>query len=92
MMLSLTGCAPDYIRPEIGHESHITQHQPFTEHPNTYGTTYAGVTLQWNVDRVQIELSDSLALGPRTGNTYGEIAGPREEFGARIGWNFAVKK
>jgi hypothetical protein len=96
-LAALSGCAlaPDIVRPEIEHMSHTTQHEPFTSHPTRYGTNLAGVTAQWNISRRwQIEVNESVALpgDAHAGNYYGEIAGPRESFSARVGYNFEVRK
>ena len=96
--ICLTGCAvaPDYVRPELYHDSHITQHPPFTATNGHVGSSGVGITAEWQINRLQIELNESVNLcrgWTMNGvNGYGETQGPREEFSARIGYNFKVPK
>lgn len=78
----LSGCAllPDSVRPEIEHLSHVTQHEPFTDHPTEYGANLANLLLHWDLPHAYIELGEGYSLAPRS-----EIMGPREQFSARIG-------
>jgi hypothetical protein len=76
--------------------SHATQHPPFAAENGHIGTTMAGITAEWKVRHIQIELNESVNLSRSWSadglSGWGEIQGPREEFSARIGYNFEVRK
>jgi hypothetical protein len=91
--LLLAGCAT-YIQPEIVHQSHATQHQPFTDSPTRYGSNQAAVVLGWDLPHnVNVELAEGISLDRHytQSNQYGEIEGPREQFTGRIGYRFNLK-
>lgn len=92
--LSLSGCClvPNSVRPELSHESHLTQHEPFTGHPTNLGVNIASLMLHWDLPHSYIEIGDGIAISPRTGLGYGDIEGPREEFSARIGLVIPIRK
>ena len=91
---ALSGCAvlPNTIAPEFEHMSHATQHAPLTEHPTRYGANIAQVTAQWDYGRAYVSLSEGIDLNRHYPYSYGEIEGPREQFTARIGYRFTVRK
>lgn len=94
-MLDACALAPNVIRPELEHMSHLTQHQPFTNEPTHYGTNMAGVTAEWKIAKHwQVEVNESIALpgDQHCANSWGEIYGPRESFSARVGYNIEVRK
>jgi hypothetical protein len=97
--MALTGCAlaPDSIRPELQHLSHVSQHQPFTDSPTNFGATMATVMAHWDIPHAYVEVGegivlDSLSARNAAGETaYGEIEGPREQFIGRVGLIIPVK-
>lgn len=97
--LALSGCmalAPNTVRPEIAHYSHATQHEPFTSNPTNYGSEVASVILHWDLPKqFSLELGEGYDLDKpwKAGNhtvIAGEMAGPREEFTARVGYAFKI--
>lgn len=96
----LSGCAaliPNTVTPEIVHESHATQHQPFAQSPTHYGAELAMLDFEWNLPHhVRVELSEGISLDRHYGTApyqaYGEIAGPREQFIGRIGYVFQARQ
>ena len=95
----LSGCAaliPNTITPEVVHESHATQHQPFTQSPTRFGADLAMLSFGWHLSkRVELSLAEGVSLdhhyGAAPDQAYGEIAGPREQFIGRIGYTFEVR-
>ncbi len=91
----LQGCAllPDYVGPEIEHMSHATQHEPLTDHPTNYGSEILGLTVEWSKPGggLYVDVTEGIDLDPCRRNFCGEIAGPLEQFTARIGWRFRIK-
>jgi hypothetical protein len=94
IVLALSGCvlAPDSVRPELEHLSHLTQHEPFTDHPTDYGANTVNLIAHWDLPaRAYLEVGEGYDLSrhyPQTrtaGASDGEIIGPREEFTARFG-------
>ena len=101
--LSATACAgaryiiPNTVTPEFEHMSHITQHEPCTDHPTKYGADLANVVLRWDVTRhVKFELAEGISLDRHWVDTHesgnGEIIGPREQFTMRIGYSFTTRQ
>jgi len=92
--LSLSGCClvPNSVRPEVEHLSHLSQHEPFTEHATTLGVTMANIMLHWDLPHSYIEIGDGIALNRHEWLGYGEIEGPREEFSARVGLIIPLRK
>lgn len=90
----IPGCClvPNSVRPEIEHESHLSQHEPFAEHPTNLGVNIASVMLHWDLPHSYLEIGDGVAISPRTGLGYGDIEGPREEFSARVGIVIPVRR
>lgn len=91
----LQGCAvlPNTIGPEFEHMSHATQHEPLTDHPTNYGSELLGVTAEWGKSTgPYLDLTESIDLDPCRMNFCGEIAGPKEQFSARLGWRFHTHK
>lgn len=87
----LSGCclAPDYIRPEIQHESHALQHTG--SEPTHYGRDIAALTAIWGIKGVTLEVSEGYTFHGDEGVYEGCKAG-REVFEARLGYNFRVPK
>jgi hypothetical protein len=96
----LSGCAamiPNTVTPEFVHESHASQHRPFAETPTNYGAELVDIAIGWNIpNNVHVELAEGISLDKHYGTApyqaYGEIAGPREQFIGRIGYQFKVKQ
>lgn len=95
MALAASGCAlaPTYVAPELEHMSHLTQHEPFSDHPTRYGANIAQVTAHWDQGLLYEELSEGINLNQHydQSNSCGEIMGPREQFTAKIGYKIMVK-
>jgi len=87
--LALSGCvlAPDYLKIEGEHTSHLTQHEPFTDHPTNYGYSGMGVLAKWEAKRpgskLYIELGEEVTLEP--------LDGRHEVFNARAGIEIPLK-
>jgi hypothetical protein len=95
LLLALGGCAlvPNSVRPELEHISHATQH--FGPDQTSYGGTIVQLTAHWDAPhRFYLEMSEGVALGPYFpgSNSFGGIVGPREEFTARVGYSFEVRR
>ncbi len=96
LLFTLSGCAalPNTVGPFVQHDSHLTQHRPFTDAPTDYGANLVGMDAHWQKGRVTVDVSEALNLqgawrnGAQTG--YGEIQGPRESFEARVGYAFTI--
>jgi hypothetical protein len=94
------GCClvPDSIRPEVEHLSHVTQHEPFTSHATNYGADVADIVAHWDIRKAYVEIGEGIALDRASGCArcgdagYGEIVGPREQFIARAGFVFDLKR
>lgn len=96
LALSVTGCAsliPNSVRPEIEHLSHATQH--FQTFDPNYGSELFNLVAHWDIKQhAYLEIAEGVDLDRfyRSSNSYGEILGNREEFTARVGWVFTVRK
>ena len=99
--LALAGCAlaPDSIRPEIEHMSHLAQHEPFTDRPTHYGSDIVELLAHWDFPHAYLEVGEGYEIDRLSGHVvdtgtpvYGEIIGPREQFIARAGLIIPVKK
>lgn len=100
LFVSLSGCAivPDSIRPEVSHQSHMTQHWPIASHDTHYGSNMAELVAHWDVKKIAyLEIGEGISLDKKVGLTvqgdpiYGEIEGPREQFVARVGLVIPIK-
>jgi hypothetical protein len=95
--LSLCACAtiaPNDVRLEAEHLSHLTQHRPFTDHPTDYGADLINAIAHWDVGRNgYVELGEGYNFSKAWPDidSHGEIIGPREEFTARAGLRFRLK-
>jgi hypothetical protein len=83
-----TGCAqlkPAAIHLEAEHTSHISQHQPFTDHPTNMGYESLGAGARWqpakNVSLIVVE-----SYLPRT-----RLDAMREVFQARLTYEIPLK-
>jgi hypothetical protein len=90
---ALYGCvlAPNSLRPEVEHMSHLSQHQPFTDEPNSWGVQMVNIIAHWDLPHAYIEIGEGFALNAKSPTPwdgaprYGEIVGNREQFTARAG-------
>ena len=91
LILILSGCAiaPDTIRPEFTHMSHLTQH--FGNNQQNYYANMFDVSAQWNFDHVVVELAEGFNLSRKYPNSFGEIEGSSEETTVRVGYSFQLK-
>lgn len=93
--LALSGCAlePNALRIEGEHVSHLTQH--FGHDPTDYGFNAVSVVAHWQVSHAYLDMSEGVNISPALqgvqGPVYGYLAGPREIFQARAGWEFPLK-
>ncbi len=98
LLFTLSGCAalPNTVGQFVQHDSHLTQHRPFTDAPTDYGANLVGMDAHWQKGRVTFDVSEALNLQGRWQTSdqvgHGEIMGPRESFEAWVGWAFEVKK
>lgn len=85
----LAGCAlvPDYYEVAAEHQSHLTQHEPFTDQPTEYGSEIIEGVAGWGKSSGGpfAELSEGYAVGPNA------ILGPREIFQGRAGYRWRVR-
>lgn len=91
---ALTGCvlAPNDIRADLQHDSHTTQHEPFTSHPTNMGAQSVNLTAEWRAGHAFIDVREGYNVTPA--DKYpciGGICGPRELFSASVGYIFEVK-
>lgn len=106
LVTALSGCvlAPDSLRPEVEHMSHVSQHVPFVSRANATGYGVATVELlaHWDIAKTSggaggyLEIGEGMALNRKWDCGcgvigYGEIEGPREQFMARAGWVIPLK-
>ncbi len=90
----LAGCATS-VAPFIEHQSHATQHPPFVAHNTAYGADQAGIAVNWDITkRAHLSVSEAVTLERRAPywQEYGEIAGPREAFEARVSFDIWRKQ
>jgi hypothetical protein len=93
LALTAAGCAiaPNSIRPELEHMSHLTQH--FGSHPTDDAANLVNVVAHWDTPHhTYLEIAEGINVSPPgSDNSYGEIFGPREQFSARFGYVIQVK-
>lgn len=95
ILLALTGCAlePNAIRFEGEHVSHVSQH--FGDHPTGYGFDAISLVAHWQAGHAYLDVSEGINVSPAMkdviGPVYGDLAGPRETFQARAGYEFPLK-
>jgi starvation-inducible outer membrane lipoprotein len=88
--LLLAGCTvlPDAIRADVGHESHMTQHEPFTSHPTRYGRgVEAGITARWQRGRWSLDASEAYSWSGNDGSP-----APHEVFELKAGFDIWRKQ
>lgn len=86
--LALSGCAlaPDYLRPELSHQSSAGQHWPFDSHPpSRYGMDEVGAALGWRFGGLVVEAEEAYSF-------HGEVcAVSRDVFTLRAGYEIPLK-
>ena len=82
------------VFPEFEHQSHMTQHRPFTDEPTKFGAELIGLGLEIDYKALRLELVESYNLGPRQTvyncPEYGDIVGPKENFSGRLSYRFRL--
>lgn len=82
------GCAqlmPAAVHLESEHTSHMSQHQPFTDHPTNIGYDTASVGLMWQpVKHMAVVIEDGYAYHTKLDAT-------REVFQARISYDIPLR-
>jgi hypothetical protein len=96
MVLGLSGCvlAPNTVRTELGHISHIGEH--FGDHQTNYGAQYAEVIARWQISGAYIDVGQGYNLSPGVGVVRGDpcpgaICGPRELTTVSVGYEWRIK-
>jgi hypothetical protein len=93
-LLTLSACAiaPNSVRPELEHMSHISQH--FGAHPTDDAANLVNVVAHWDTPHhTYVEVAEGFNLSPPgSDGSFGEIYGPREQFSARVGYVFEIRK
>lgn len=93
LALGLSGCAlaPQALRLEADHVSHLTQHAPLTDHPTNYGYDSVNVVAHWTHSHWYLDVSEGAVLEACDADYCGALAGPREVFTARAGYEFPLR-
>jgi hypothetical protein len=98
IMALLQGCAalPSAAVVELGHTSHITQHEPFQSAATAtnYGINVASVGLKWQpTAHLSAVVEDGLSLDRHypQDHSYGALMGPREVFNARLSYEIPLR-
>lgn len=97
LALALSGCAlePNAVRFEAEHVSHVSQH--FGTDTTNYGFDAISVVAHWQISHAYLDISEGINVSPEfdgnrvVGPVYGSLAGPRETFQARAGWEIPLK-
>jgi hypothetical protein len=94
--LLLAGCclAPNTIRTEVDHMSHIGQH--FGGDRTNFGAEYAEVIARWKFKGAYVDVGQGYNLSPGMGVVKGDpcpgaICGPRELTTVAVGYEWRVK-
>lgn len=85
----LSACAtvaPQDVRLETVHISHITQH--FGSHPTNYGFQAVEATAEWKVGGFHVAFSEGYNLCAKSEFGYGGLDGPRELTEIRFGYTW----
>lgn len=88
-----SGCclAPNTVRTEVQHVSHLTQH--FGPDRTNMGYEAFNVVAQWRKGGAYLDVGDGVNVSPRDGyRCIGGMCGPREIFTASVGYVFQVKQ
>jgi hypothetical protein len=96
--LCISGCclAPNTVRTEVSHLSHIGQH--FGDHKTNYGAQYAEVIARWQFSGAYVDVGQGYNLSPGMGThtgwdnvCAGGICGPRELTTVSVGYEWRLK-
>lgn len=85
VVVVLGGCAsvePDAVVATATHDSHLTQHRPFTDEPTNYGVESIGVDVAWRRGRLSFDVSEAYDVAGYDGCA----RCPRESFQATVGY------
>jgi hypothetical protein len=95
-LLSLSGCAiaPNTVRTEVAHLSHLGQH--FGCNQTNYGAQYAEVIARWQFRGAYVDVGQGYNLSSGMGGGWkevcpGGICGPRELTTVAVGYEWRVK-
>ena len=91
-VLSLSGCAlaPNTIRTDVSHLSHLSQH--FGDHRTNMGAEMAEVTARWNDGGAFVDLTEGYNLSPSDEHVcIGGICGPRELTEVSVGYEWRIR-
>src|SRR5262249_50920099 len=76
MVLAVAGCAtvePNSVRVYGEHVSHLTQHEPFTDHPTNYGYNAINVEAHWQSGPVFVDVAEGYVLESKLNNACGGL-------------------
>jgi hypothetical protein len=96
LFVLLTGCAlaPDSVRPELEHMSHLSEH--FGSNQQEYAVNIVNAIAHWDLTkRAYFEIAEGYNISPHwiQYNSFGEIVGNnREETSVRVGYVFEIPK
>jgi len=95
-VMSLSGCAvaPNTVRTDLTHLSHIGQH--FGGNQTNYGAQYAEVIARWQVHGAYVDVGQGYNLSRGMGSGWrevcpGGICGPRELTTVAIGYEWRIR-
>ena len=104
LTVSMSGCTalkPVSIPIEVEHISHLTQHEPFTDHPTNYGLYTVSAGLKWEpAPHFTITLMEGINVNrgwqwrEPDGETvpfHGGLMGGRETFQGRITYEIPLR-
>lgn len=94
--LLFSGCciAPNTVRTEVSHLSHLGQH--FGGNQTHYGAEYAEIIARWQIHGAYVDLGQGYNLSPGMGTGWhdscaGGLCGPRELTTVSVGYIWQVK-
>ena len=90
--LALSGCAaltPEAVRVAVEHESHLTQHAPFTDRAERFGMNQLALQARWRQGGVVEEVSEGYAFHGLDGCA--PACPTREVFRATVGYEWRFK-
>ena len=85
----LTACAtlaPDALRIETAHESHLLEHAPFTNTPTSHGLDRASLIMRWYRGPVTLEVGEGYSFHGMDGC----LDCPREIFEGRLAYEIPL--
>jgi len=90
--ISTTSCAlaPNTVRTEVEHISHVSQH--FGADRTNIGAETVNVIAQWRRGGAYLDIGEGVNVSPADGQPCnGGLCGPREVFTASVGYIWQVK-